>query len=397
MNMPSSRRQFLQTLSLASGALLATPLLSTRSLAQDATASGVVCPPYLQHPAPDRVSVLWATEKPGLSWVEYWPVNDPSQRKVAQDAIYGLRRYKTPKHAVTIRGLKPGTTYAYKVFSREKQKGADVIEPSATPDTRDGTFTTLDPGKDSCRYVVINDMHARGELFAGLLDKAQAEQSDLIFHNGDIVDWLSDEKVVYDKIITPLHRYISAIPFVFIRGNHEYRGGMATAIDNYFPPYREGAYYGLVRQGPVCFVILDTGEDKPDTRTELGGVTDWENYFDQQRGWLEQAVQSPEYKTAKYRVAIHHIPAIGEERFTETKIREQWLSIMAGNGIDLMLNGHTHRNRYQPAGEDSRFPFPVLVNDNKGYVTIKADAKRMLVEHFDKDGGVLHEIDIKPR
>lgn len=368
------------------------------ALAQDAEEalnfSTPLCTPYLQNPSDKGMSILWTTEKPGLSWVEYWPVGDPSKRLVAQDSRLGLRRFKTTKHHVNIKNLKPGETYAYKVYSRPKKKGADVIVPSAGSTEQDGTFTTLDSKKSACKCFIVNDMHARGEEYAGLMKQGGADKHDIIFHNGDIVDWLSDEKVIYDKVLNPLKEFITKVPFVFIRGNHEYRGGMPLNITEYFPPYKTGEYYGLLRQGPVCFLILDTGEDKADDRDELGGITNWVEYFDEQEAWIAEAVEMPEFKTARYKVVLNHIPVTRRESYTGAKIRQQFVPALAKGGVDIMICGHTHRNSFMAGKEEADIPFPILVNDNKGYVTLNADGKQLLIEQFNRDGELVKDVKI---
>ena len=65
-------------------------------------------------------------------------------------------------------------------------------------------------------------------------------------------------------------------PMYYTRGNHETRGRSAWAFQNYFSPFSEHIYY-MYRQGPVCFVALDSGEDKPDSDLEYYGLTMYDN------------------------------------------------------------------------------------------------------------------------
>lgn len=396
-----SRRQFLQRLSLATGALFTAQWFSPSSAQEAASTTPNSYGPYLQNPSDTEMSILWTTEKPALSWVEYWPSDKPGERKIAQEAAFGLRQLKSPNHAVTLKGLNPGTSYSYKVYSRPKNgREPDVIEMQKGSTEKDGVFTTLNPSSGTCNIVIVNDMHGRGEDMTALLQKGEADKKDLILHNGDICNWLSEDNQIGKTVLAPARKYLSNTPFVFVRGNHEYRGAKAADITKTFPP-RNGQYYYLLRQGPVCFLILDTGEDKADDRKELFGVTDWENYFKEQSEWLKTAIEDPLFKSAPYRVAIQHIPSTpprGDRvSYTGEMIKEQWFPSLSKGKVQLMICAHTHRNMYLPADKERGSTFDTLVNDNKGYVTLKADRKELVVTQFDKDGNSLKETRLSPQ
>lgn len=346
------------------------------------------------------MSILWTTEKPALSWVEYWPVDDPSKRSVVQEASHGLRQLKHPHHAVTLKGLIPGAAYAYKAYSRPRNgKEPDVIRMEEGSTERDGVFTTLNSSSESCNILIVNDMHGRGDYMNDLLKKGDADKKDIIFHNGDICNWLSEDYQIEKTILEPAKEFLSKVPFVFVRGNHEYRGGKAPDIIKAFPP-RNGQYYYLLRQGPVCFIIMDTGEDKADDRPELGGVTDWVNYFNEQAEWLKTSIEDPLFTTAPYRIAIQHIPSTpprGDRvSYTGELVREKWYPSLSKGDVHLMICAHTHRNMLLTANEERGNTFDVLVNDNKGYVTLTAGKEELVVGHFDKDGQSLKELKFKP-
>lgn len=399
-----SRRQFLKRLSLATGALFASQWVSTSSGQEASSTATTAAPkqygPYLQNPSDTEMSILWTTEKPALSWVEYWPADNPGERKVAQEASFGLRQLKSPNHAVTLKGLKPGTQYSYKVYSRPKNgREPDVIEMEKGSTAKDGSFSTLNKNSDTCDIIIVNDMHGRGEVMANLLEQGKAETKDLIFHNGDICNWLSEDYQIEKTIITPTQKYLANTPLLFVRGNHEYRGSKSLDITKPFPP-RNGQYYYLLRQGPVCFVVLDTGEDKADDRKELFGVTDWVNYFNEQAEWLKTAVEDPLFKNAPYRIAIQHIPSTPSRgdrvNYTGELIREKWFPSLNKGKVHLMICAHTHRNMYLPASEEHGNAFDTLVNDNKGYVTLKAGKKELVVTQYDKDSNQLKEVKRTP-
>jgi molybdopterin synthase catalytic subunit len=63
----------------------------------------------------------------------------------------------------------------------------------------------------------------------------------------------------------------------------------------------------MFKQGPVCFVVLDCGEDKPDSDLEYSSIVAFDNYRTIQSQWLEEAVNDPIFQEAPYRVLIVHM------------------------------------------------------------------------------------------
>ena len=97
------------------------------------------------------------------------------------------------------------------------------------------------------------------------------------------------------------------IDFFFVRGNHETRGPNARTLMTYFP-HPSGKNYYSFNHGDVHFIILDSGEDKPDTHPVYAGIVDFDNYRTEQAEWLKKDINSEEFKKAKYKIAVYHIP-----------------------------------------------------------------------------------------
>src|SRR3546814_1023557 len=100
--------------------------------------------------------------------------------------------------------------------------------------------------------------------------------------------------------------FASETPMYYARGNHETRGTFANSFPNYFPT-TSGQLYYLFRRGPVCFVVLVCGEDKPDSDIEYSGIVNMDAYRTQQAEWLKAALQQTEYRDAHYKVLIRHM------------------------------------------------------------------------------------------
>jgi predicted phosphohydrolase len=168
----------------------------------------------------------------------------------------------------------------------------------------------------------------------------------------------------------------------YARGNHETRGPFATSFQDYFSPLSPELYY-LVRQGPVCFVVLDCGEDKPDSDIEYSGITVYDAYRSAEREWLKKALESKEFTDATFKVVVCHMPPRADWH-GEQEILEKFVPLLNEAKIDVMLCGHLHKHiRTEANGE---VKFPVLVNSNNAVVKGQATDKILQLEVIDLDG-----------
>jgi 2',3'-cyclic-nucleotide 2'-phosphodiesterase (5'-nucleotidase family) len=169
-----------------------------------------------------------------------------------------------------------------------------------------------------------------------------------------------------------------------VRGNHETRGKFARDLKSYLA-LPGGRFYYAFSHGGVRFVVLDTGEDKEDTHWAYSGLTSFEAYRQAQAAWLKQEVQTPEFKNARFRILVAHMPFFGNERTRasgagQASCRENFGPILNEAGIDLHIAGHTHRVDWvAPADGANRFPIVVGGGSAAGTntltrVTVSGDA-----------------------
>ena len=55
-------------------------------------------------------------------------------------------------------------------------------------------------------------------------------------------------------------------------------------------------FYFSFEHGPVYAIVLDTGEDKPDSEEVYAGIVDSDNYRREQAAWLEKEIQKPAFQ-----------------------------------------------------------------------------------------------------
>src|SRR5690606_13326016 len=186
---------------------------------------------------------------------------------------HGFKNVSTV-HNVKIEDLKPGVKYRYRVYSQEvtSHVGMNVaygkVAATRVYQQKPLGFQTLSPSKSETNFAVINDIHGKNDVMENLLGQLKWDQTDLVFFNGDMASsLLSEEQMFTDFMDTGVKLFASETPMYYARGNHETRGNFANEFADYFPT-NSGELYYIFRQGPICFVVLDGGEDKPDSDIE---------------------------------------------------------------------------------------------------------------------------------
>ena len=329
--------------------------------------------PYLQNLKDTEVTLVWTVNKPSVAWAELAPEDGSSfyrtERVKVFDATHGVKNV-SQVHAVRITGLKPGTSYRYRIFAQEvlSREGENVyygnVAATSIYDGRGLKFTTNDATKPTTSFVMLNDIHGNSDYIPQLLKVADYESTDMVIYNGDMVSLLMDEEELFKGFMdVSVETFAAHKPMYYARGNHETRGLKASSFHTYFSPKEPNLYFTL-RQGPVYFVFLDTGEDKPDSDIEYHGITDYDNYRTEQARWLEQVVRSDEFRQAPFKVVVAHMPPVPEEDMWhgQAEVMEKFVPILNKAGSDLMLCGHLHS--YLHTEPSAKIAFPVVVNSS---------------------------------
>lgn len=354
--------------------------------------------PYLQAVAENEATIVWTTNKDAISWVELAPAGTDHFYSLKRDPYYetaaGVRSIGR-LHRVKVTGLTKGTEYRYRVFSKEvvsfegKRALFGDIASSNVYKREPFRFKTLDRGKESVNFAMVNDIHEKGDTLKALLNYVKFGSSDLVFFNGDMVNTAESEEQLFDAFMkSAVKSFASEVPVFFSRGNHETRGKFSKNFMEYFPSTTGKNYY-TVRQGPVCFIVLDSGEDKPDTDIEYSELAAFDAYRSEQAQWLQKVVASEEFTSATFRVVVMHIPPYGTDWHGAQDIKQKFVPILNRANIDIMLCGHMHQYIYFKPIE-GELNFPVYLNANNSSVVVNANRSEMVISRKDANGKTLN-------
>ena len=121
------------------------------------------------------------------------------------------------------------------------------------------------------------------------------------------------------------------MPVIFVRGNHETRGAFAAALPEYLG-YNK--LYYTVKRGEYSFLILDSGEDKPDDHVEYGEMDSYEYHRAEMLEWLQTKPQI----TDKL-VVLSHAWQVSEP---EPEVSRAAWDVLQDMGARFMISGHKH-------------------------------------------------------
>jgi len=352
--------------------------------------------PYLQQPDQTSMTVVWFTNRPCVSKLEYGTGDKPD--RVAVGARYGLIDAFSTTHAVRLTGLVPGTTYRYRVSSTEIVKmEAYKVTYGRSVSSDIHAFTTLNAGKPSFSFLAVNDIHNQDRRLSSMFQTVAWKDVDLVFLNGDMVGHIDAISQLFSGFLDVcVNTFATRIPPILVRGNHETRGPAARQLMEVFPN-SDNRFYRSFDHGGVHFIVLDSGEDKPDSNKEYYGLAAFDAYRIEQAQWLAADAQSPSFKQAKFRIAFFHMPPYGGNNWHgETHLRTLWSPIFNQSGVDLVICGHTHAFAHIPPRESAN-NYPIIIGSTDTVIRGDVAGPRLTITVTAPNKQVLKTLSIDAR
>ncbi len=342
--------------------------------------------PMLQNFAEDSIGIAFAVGALANGYVLI------GRKKDLSDAIkfwcggYRLRDISDKVIQVRVTGLKPATTYYYRIgadrISYEGGYKMKILGNEEDPAVY--SFRTAGEGTRGS-FCVINDTHAKWEAFGKVQDKLSVLAPACVIWNGDASN--CEEKIENQMRIfltPPIARtdYAASTPYLFCPGNHDSRGMANRHLENVWmyrqPEERSPRDWDLgrnfaVRLGKVALIGLDTAEDKMDTNPLFANLFASEPYRKAQTEWLRDALRRKEIAEAPFLVAFCHIPLFDDDpthnpgdiapadkdpqyssdfAYWQRTCASMWGPLLHEAGCQLLVCGHMHRYRYDPATQD---------------------------------------------
>lgn len=347
--------------------------------------------PYLQNPANNGMTIMWETSIPTYSWVEYG--TDTTLLSRARLLIDGQAEFNESIHKIRLEELIPGQTYYYRVCSQEiLQYKAYSKKFGHTAKSEFHSFTMPATDTDSFTAVIFNDLHQRSAVFQALLKQVKQIDYDFVIFNGDCIDDPINHAQA-TRFVKELTEGVGGnlIPTLFMRGNHEIRNAYSVGLRKHMD-YVGGKTYGAFNWGDTRIVMLDCGEDKPDSTPVYYDLNDFTQLRQDQAGFLKEELKSKEFKKADKRILIHHIPLYG----CDNLCWDLWEPLLRKAPFHVSINAHTHKFAYHPKGTlKNNYPVVIGGGNKLGNATVMIIEKKkgeLRIKVLNVEGNVLLDI-----
>lgn len=359
---------------------------------------GIIHGPYLQNLNETEVTIVWISDKPSVGWLELAQCDSSDfygiERQKYFDTKIGLKKI-SKVHSVKITDLKPKTRYRYRVCVQEvtghvghKVYYGDVASTDVFL-KKPLSFMTNDISKNEISFALLCDIHGNTNTFEQLVKQCDLHSTDLFLFAGDMVTSMNNQEQIFGGFMDKaVDLFAGSVPMYYCRGNHETRGPLAHEFQTYFNPEEDNLFY-MFRQGPVCFVILDCGEDKSDSDLSYYGITAYDEYRSLQQKWLEKILNSDLYKDAPFKIIVCHIPPLRNYDeggwHGELDIRNKFIPLLEKAKPDVFLSGHFHTHKIVK----DEVSFPIIINSNNTLLKAKVNDNKMDIKIHDLNGEVV--------
>ncbi len=304
--------------------------------------------PWLLNPAFDSVTICFITRIACGAAIDYREKGQEEFTRV-WNTTYGMIDYSSDLHIFHLKGLKPATGYEYRLVTT--MDGKRTYYSHVETGREIYPFHTLDPDKRSYKVFVTSDFHGGSRLNLDyLIRNTNAEDADIHLFLGDNVEDSMNESryfITFGFLDDVVRLWGATNTTVFVRGNHDSWG-----LENYrwrdFFPRTDGRGYFSFSQGPVLFIVFDTmaqGLGSAVNRMVVG------QYLQEQADWFRALRKTPEWKKAKFRIAMGHYATHGGETTPfMTPIRAAMNDKNPANRVHMYLCGHEHAYARLEAG-----------------------------------------------
>lgn len=307
---------------------------------------------------PDHVTLTW-TGEPKTTQTITWRTNTSVKNGMVQYITFKTRKLKVKTayakkevmlsapsdpykgsiniFSASLRNLKPGTKYYYRVGN-------------GTNWSRLSSFTTEARNNTKFKFLIFGDSQGGSDTvpnyipFNNTIKAAIKYNSDakFIINTGDLVEkgqnyehwneWFNSVKGIIDKI-----------PIMPVQGNHETYNGVnwKSSVPKYYkyqfklPQNGPGGFKGQVYSydyGNAHFAVLNSQrlEEAPQDN----------NFLKTQADWLDKDLRDSK---KKFKIVLLHKPLYQNKSIEDnTDLRKAFSRIIEKNNVDVVFSGHDH-------------------------------------------------------
>lgn len=271
--------------------------------------------PYVQSVLGDSAKVLWGTNLPSSTIIEYG-LSENIEFSNSKDGVF-------TNHEIELKGLKPATRYYYRVRSDDLE--SNWLSFKSAPDK-----------ETSFKFIAYGDTQLDFLRHADIVSQFKKNDFDLIIHAGDVVQH-GPQKNWSQEFFNPLKDIISSKPIYVSIGNHQLDG--KYFYDYFAFPNSEHENYYSFKYANAFFIFLDN---------RRAAYPDKEFYPEISKGskqynWLVNQLSSKEAQEAEWLFVVSHVPSylINSQDFYPD-CRDYLVPLFEKYDVDISFSGHVH-------------------------------------------------------
>ena len=283
---------------------------------------------------PDQVLLTWSGDPAtsmDIQWrtssavktggVQYWingqkdTLSAQASRFLMEDRLLQNDRY-VQRFTATLTGLKPGTTYTYRVGTKQ----GVWAEPA--------TFTTKQVESNGFSYIWFGDTH-KSPQWGQMARQAAKRHPEVAFYSiaGDLVS-TGLHRDEWDELWLQAGDIFRQKPLMPIPGNHDSQDGLGAWM------YQE--MFSLPKNGPASAPSEQTYAFTYQNALFL--MIDGTSPIEEQTAWIKQQLANSK---ADWKFAFFHFPPYNYEE-DYALIRKEWCSLFDQYHVDMVMSGHVH-------------------------------------------------------
>jgi predicted phosphodiesterase len=224
-------------------------------------------------------------------------------------------------HEINLRGLSPGTRYAY-----------EVSGPGVAP--TGGTFTTAPVRPAPFRFAIYGDTRSDPRTHRAVIEAVRRDGPDFVVHTGDLV---ADgrEEALWQNFFDVAAPLLRDVPFVPVIGNHEFLSPMSSGAEN----YRRYVHFEPTGPSPE----LDAVFRFANARFVL--TSSYDDWTGPSRDWLTRELEAArrEEPDGWLFVVMHEGPRSSGPHGDSEALRDAGVDrLLRRLRVDLVISGHDH-------------------------------------------------------
>jgi predicted phosphodiesterase len=273
--------------------------------------AGIASGPMLAGAAPTSMEIAWTTDGAVIGSVDFGLTTSYGSRVVDASLV--------TNHLILLPGLRPQTTYHYRVLLGGVPAGGDHV------------FTTppSDPAQP-VRFVVVGDTGTGTQTALDVIARLEAQGPDFVVHGGDLAYANGSTQDVLERFTIPFAHTMDHLPLYAVLGNHDVNTGngrpFLDAVVLPTNPVNHTERFYSFDWGPCHFAGLGSNADLSANSEQVN--------------WLAGDLAA---SAAPWKFVFFHHPVWSSSRHGSRSDLQAPLSpVLEANHVDVVFNGHDH-------------------------------------------------------